>query len=310
MKVVSVLRLCLLKRKFKCFCFFVIILFSVSCVSLKTQKELSEEYFNLGNDYFDLENYSRATDLYLKALSYNKNSKNATINLIMAYQNNKKYDDAEKLIVSKYEEKTDEYNKKLILLLGKNYFLTNNFSGAINLFKEYINTYPNEVAGFYNLGLSFLKIGDATAALENFLKAYEIDKNFVPVLYNVSNYYYNELLYKEALPYVTALSQKESNNDMVLYMYAKILYELSEYETSLEYAKKCYTIDTKNKDYYLLTAKIYAKGFEDKKNTFYFIDKTLEAGYKPSELAEVEEFSVIKETYKNEYNELLKKYIK
>ena len=125
MKVVSVLRLCLLKRKFKCFCFFVIILFSVSCVSLKTQKELSEEYFNLGNDYFDLENYSRATDLYLKALSYNKNSKNATINLIMAYQNNKKYDDAEKLIVSKYEEKTDEYNKKLILLLGKNYFLTN-----------------------------------------------------------------------------------------------------------------------------------------------------------------------------------------
>ena len=124
MKVVSVLRLCLLKRKFKCFCFFVIILFSVSCVSLKTQKELSEEYFNLGNDYFDLENYSRATDLYLKALSYNKNSKNATINLIMAYQNNKKYDDAEKLIVSKYEEKTDEYNKKLILLLGKNYFLT------------------------------------------------------------------------------------------------------------------------------------------------------------------------------------------
>ena len=105
MKVVSVLRLFLLKHKLKYFCFFIIILFSVSCVSLKTQKELSEEYFNLGNDYFDLENYSRATDLYLKALSYNKNSKNATINLIMAYQNNKKYDDAEKLIVSKYEEK-------------------------------------------------------------------------------------------------------------------------------------------------------------------------------------------------------------
>jgi hypothetical protein len=36
----------------------------------------------------------------------------------------------------------------------------------------------------------------------------------------------------------------------------------------------------------------------------------LEVGYKPSELAEVEEFAVIKETYKNEYNELLKKYVK
>ena len=60
------------------------------------------------SDYFDLENYSRASDLYQKALSYNKNSKNATINLIMAYQNNKKYDDAEKLIISKYEEKTEQ----------------------------------------------------------------------------------------------------------------------------------------------------------------------------------------------------------
>lgn len=289
---------------------FVLLVFCVGCVSLKTQKELSEEYYNLGNDYFDLENYSRATELYLKALSYNKNSKNATINLIMAYQNNKKYDDAEKLIISKYEEKIDDYNKKLILLLGKNYFLTNNFNGAINLFKEYTNTYPNDVAGFYNLGLSFLKMGDASTALENFLKSYEIDKTFVPVLYNVSNYYYNEKQYKEALPYVTALSQKESNNDMVLYMYARILYELGEYETSLEYAKKCYTIDTKNKDYYLLAAKIYAKGFEDKKNTFYFIDKTLETGYKPSELAEVEEFTVIKEMYKNEYNEMLNKYVK
>jgi tetratricopeptide (TPR) repeat protein len=228
----------------------------------------------------------------------------------MAYQNNKKYDDAEKLIISRYEEKTDDYNKKLILLLGKNYFLTNNFNGAINLFKEYINTYPDEVAGFYNLGLSFLKLGDAAAALENFLKAYDIDKSFVPVLYNVSNYYYNEKLYKEALPYVASLAQKESNNDMVLYMYARILYELGEYETSLEYAKKCYTIDNKNKDYYLLTARNYAKGFEDKKNTFYFIDKALEVGCKPSELAEVEEFAVIKETYKNEYNELLKKYVK
>ena len=138
----------------------------------------------------------------------------------------------------------------------------------------------------------------------------DIDKSFVPVLYNVSNYYYNEKLYKEALPYVASLAQKESNNDMVLYMYARILYELGEYETSLEYAKKCYTIDNKNKDYYLLTARNYAKGFEDKKNTFYFIDKALEVGYKPSELAEVEEFAVIKETYKNEYNELLKKYVK
>lgn len=303
------LRLCLLKHVNKCLTL-VLLLFCVGCVSLKTQKELSEEYYNLGNDYFDLENYSRASELYLKSLSYNKNSKNATINLIMAYQNNKKYDDAEKLIISRYEEKTDDYNKKLILLLGKNYFLTNNFNGAINLFKEYTNTYPNDVAGFYNLGLSFLKLGDASTALENFLKAYEIDNTFVPVLYNIANYYYNEKMYKDALPYVTALAQKESNNDMVLYMYAKILYEFGEYETALEYAKKCYTIDSKNEDYYLLTARIYAKGFEDKKNTLYFIDKALEAGYKPSELVEVEEFAVIKETYKNEYNELLRKYVK
>jgi hypothetical protein len=126
----------------------------------------------------------------------------------------------------------------------------------------------------------------------------------------LSNYLLEKNYEIESIQVLTALSNVFNNNLFILNSLAHAYYLLHEYETSLEYAKKCYTIDNKNKDYYLLTARNYAKGFEDKKNTFYFIDKALEVGYKASELAEVEEFAVIKETYKNEYNELLKKYVK
>lgn len=290
------------------FCFIVFHCFS--CVSLKTQKELSGEYYNLGNDYFDLENYTRAIELYTKAIGYDENNHDAKINLIMAYQNNKKFEEAEKMIIQEYEEKNTEYNKKLIILLGKNYFLLNNFNGAINTFKKFTESYPSDSSGFYNFGLSLLKIGDSLGAIDNFLKSYELDKTFLPTLYNISNYYYNRKEYAEALPYIAELVQKESNNDITMYMYAKILYELNEYENARDAIKKCYEKDSKNSEYYLFAAKIYARGFEDKKNTLYFIERALENGYKASELSNVEEFSVVKESYKNEYNDLLKKYIK
>jgi len=295
-----------MKNKYYIFLILILFLF-FSCASLKTIETVGNDYFNLANEYFNLKNYKKAIEFYEKALSYNKNIKEAKLNLILSYQNNKEFEKAENLIKKEYKEKIDDFNKKLLLLLGNNYYLQGKYNIATKIYKVYTNLYQDDINGFFNLALSYLKQDNEEEFLKALLECYRLNNKFIPALFNIAEYYFNKKEFNNALKYYKELSDIEKDNSEVYYKISLIQFNKEEFEDSKINILQAIKLNDKNSNYHILLAKIYAKVYKDKKNTLLSIENAFKNGFNDlSYLNSQVEFSILKEF--PEYLELLKKY--
>ena len=109
-----------------------------SCISLKTKSNVAIDYYNLGNKYMFMKEYSNAIESYKKSLEFNPKSDETIFNLILCYQFNKEYDNVEKMVIKHFKRVNNEFTKKLLLILGNNYFLKENYEKAIRAYNEYL----------------------------------------------------------------------------------------------------------------------------------------------------------------------------
>ncbi|MCG8572392.1 MAG: tetratricopeptide repeat protein, partial [Spirochaetes bacterium] len=274
-----------------------------------TKENISNDFFVLGNEYYQLEKYTEASTQFQQAILYNSKNKNAYINLIHCYQQLGKYEQAFKLIVEQYKPKVAQYNQNLLKLLGNNYFIQKDYENTIDIFNEYIKLYPDDHIGYYNLALAYLNNEQSDQAITYFLKCYELNEKFVPNLYNIAFYYYQSKNYQESFYYFHQVINLEQNNSIIYQQLARLEYELEEYEDALTHFLKAIELDEDRTDYYIWVARVYAKAYNNKKRTLEYIEKALDKGYKNTDsLLAIEEFSTLKKL--DEFNDLLKKYIK
>lgn len=286
---------------------FLFILLS-SCVSLKTQKNISIDHFNLGNEYMELEKYPKAIEFYLKSLEYSSNSIETILNLIISYQLNKEYDKVEKQIIKYYKKDKSNENKKLLLLLGNNFFLQGKYNQAIKTYEEYINSYPTDVNVYFNIGLSYLKLSDKKNSLSYFLLAAEKSNNtHIPSLYNIADFYYNDNDIENSFYYFSLLEKLDKKNPDIFYRLGTIEYQTEEYEAAKNHFEQAIKLDSKNKDYYVEIAKVYSKGFKNRDKTLEHLKNAFENGFNNIKyLNSISEFKLLYEF--DEYKILLKKY--
>jgi len=279
----------------------------LSCLSVKTKTSIADDYYILGNQYLEMEDYAKAVIYYQKALENNKDLKDVNINLILAYQKSDKYTEAEKIIVAEYKETQNEYNQKLLLLLGNNYFYQNKFDISAKVYGAYFKSYPSDINGVFNLALSYYKLGDEKNFLFYLNEGYKINKTYIPILFNLGDYYYNKKDYKSCLIYYKELIDLDKTNPDVFAKLGEILYLTEEYELAKEQYIKSIELNDANSAYYLALAKVYAKGYNDKKMTFENIEKALINGFTDlSYLQAQKEFDILEEF--PDYKDLLKKY--
>ncbi|HOJ63188.1 MAG TPA: tetratricopeptide repeat protein [Spirochaetota bacterium] len=278
-----------------------------SCASFKTVESIGIDYFNLANEYFNLKNYPKAIEFYEKSLSYNKNIKEAKLNLILSYQNNKDFEKAENLIKKEYTERVDDFNKKLLLLLGNNYYLQGKYDIAIKVYKAYTDLYSDDINVFFNLALSYLKNNKEDEFVKTLFECYNLNNKFVPALFNIANYYFNKKDFNNALKYYKELIEVEKDNAEIYYRISLIQFEKEEFEDAKLNIDNAIKLNDKEPKFYLILAKIYAKAYKDKKNTVLAIENALKNGFNDtSYLNSQEEFLILKQF--NDYIDLLKKY--
>ena len=114
--------------------FLIVIIFFLlySCFSLKTKSNVAIDYYNLGNKFMTLKEYSNAIESYKKSLEFNPKSDETIFNLILCYQFNKEYDNVEEMVIKHFKRVNNEFTKKPLLILGNNYYLKENYEKAIN----------------------------------------------------------------------------------------------------------------------------------------------------------------------------------
>lgn len=289
--------------------FFIIFIFFLlfSCISFKTKSNIAIDYYNLGNKYISLKEYSNAIESYKKSLEFSPKSEETIFNLILSYQLNKEYEKVEEMVIKYYKRVNNEFTKKLLLVLGNNYYLKENYEKAIKAYNEYLTIYTEDANCYFNLGLTYIKLANNKKALDNFLEAYRKDNKHIPTIYNLGDYYYKIEDYKNSLYYFSLLVDLDSKNPDIYYRLGNLEYKMEEYEYAKLHLLNAIELDDKNNDYYILLAKIFAFGYKDRGKTLEYLEKAFINGFKDTKLLKTTDEFILLDKF-NDYNKLLKKY--
>ncbi len=286
---------------------YTIILVLSTCVSIKTKKNVAIDYYNLGNDYLEVKNYKKAIESFNKSLEYDQKSTNTILNLIITCQLNKDFISAEKNIIKHFKKGDNEYSKKLLMLLGNNYYLQGKYNQAIKTYNEYREAYPDNATCYFNLGLTQLKLSDEEEALDYFLEAYNKDNKFIAAIYNIADYYYKNKDYDNSFYYFSLLENLDKKNPDIYYRLGQLEYHIEEYEHSKKHFLEAIKLDSKNSEYYISLAKVYSKGYNNRIKTLENIENALKNGFKDLKyLQSNTEFKLLNQF--DEYKEMLKEY--
>lgn len=111
---------------------FIFILFS--CVSSYSTADLSIEYYNIGNAYYELEDFEKAEKFYLKSLSLDSDFTKSRYNLIEVYMRLRKYSLAKESI--KHLSGEDRDNLKVKKSLAYLYYLEGSLDKSLEVYLD------------------------------------------------------------------------------------------------------------------------------------------------------------------------------
>jgi tetratricopeptide (TPR) repeat protein len=132
------------------------------CVTGVSRKDLAQEYYNLANAYFELEEFDKASEYYRRALQYDPSLVQGSYNLARLYIQDGRYDDAVGLLESLLERDTE--NLMVRETLGYALYRAGRTEAAVAVFEDLAERSPLNVRVLYNLGLVRYEAEDYSGA--------------------------------------------------------------------------------------------------------------------------------------------------
>ncbi|NBF41226.1 MAG: tetratricopeptide repeat protein [Spirochaetes bacterium] len=151
------------------------------CQSYVRRVDLAEEYFNLANAFYDLEEYERAAEYYREALSLDPDLAPATFNLARAYIEAGAYSDA--IPVLEELRTRDEANVLVVESLAYAYSEQDRYEDAAGLYDEVLSESPYRLSALYSGALVHLRLEDTGRARELLERAWEAQPDDIDVLF-------------------------------------------------------------------------------------------------------------------------------
>ncbi len=133
----------------------------------------AQKYYKKGTSYQQQKEFNRAIDSYITALRFNRDHKQARINLAAAYMQMGRLKEAEKELVYLYALKPKDGN--ILFNLGLLLYKTGEYSSAKNKLKRLLELDPFHLEATLLLGSIYEERGELGKALESCTKAYRIN---------------------------------------------------------------------------------------------------------------------------------------
>jgi len=125
-------------------------------------------------------------------------------------------------------------------------FTEKRYDEALRLFTTYTTDKPDNVWGFYMLGLSAWKTGDRDAAVRAFKQALEQDSTHVKSRLNLSRVLIEQGKAQEALPYVEGVVTIDSTSNEAYRLLGRVKRELDDSTGAIEAFKKAIVLDERD----------------------------------------------------------------
>jgi len=155
----------------------------LSCTTGVSEKEAAEAYYNLGNTYFDLGEYSKAVRAYQRALQLDSSFSMASYNLARLYLETNDIDQSITVLNEILMEDSD--NTIILNTLGYAYTLQERNQEALDIFLSILERSPYDSNALYNSAVLYWKLENREKALTQFQELYRNNPEDSDVLYNL-----------------------------------------------------------------------------------------------------------------------------
>ena len=203
---------------------------------------------NLATIYGARSDWDKLEKFSLKALAIDSDSAEAKNNLAIALKNKKKYSQATSIlkeIISQYPLYLDPYFN-----LANAYNLNGDFKEAVVILEKSLCIESNRAATYNDIALNLFEVGDYTAASKYLKTAISIDPSWIDLHINYGNSLSKQGLANEALQqYLKALELDESNG-ICLHNIASTLQSLGALQESLAFYNHALKVNFYSADLY------------------------------------------------------------
>lgn len=182
-------------------------------------------------------NKMAAEEIFTSVLNTKKSQKNPSLLLAMAevYIEEKDGDARIALTWLDMAKKGDKHNPDIDIARGLAYRKLKDATNAYLAYKDAIEIDPKNARAYYLMGKIFTAQKNPEIYLQNFMKAYEIDSTYAPVLEELYNHYY----FRDVRTAKKYLEKYIANTDYSLqndYFMTDILYLNGEYQNAIQSA--------------------------------------------------------------------------
>ena len=213
--------------------------------------------------YSNMGKYKEAEDCHRKAvarLSPGQKDPITYYNLATALYKQEKYEEAQKYAKLSYEQKGEIKNAKERAVVVYNYALVEDSLGetdkAIALYKEVLSLDSSNSKTKTNLGVMFMRMGDADTALSFFLDAYKSEKSF-ELENNLGSAYLAKKDYANATTHFQNALKKSPKDQTVRFNLAQAFSGAGDFENAKTVYLEILNLNPQNYDAYIEVAKVF-----------------------------------------------------
>ena len=218
------------------------------------------EFEKYGAALYETKQFQAASVMLEKALADDENSETINAKLALTYQ---KLGENEKSL--KYFNKTFEINPNLTALRFDYANLLGNMnkaSEAIEQYKVYLKTFPNDADAYRNLGIVYKNINEVELALFNLEKSYTLDPSSNLTKKELALCYHSKKDYVNALKYYDYALKSEPENIELMANKALTLHAMDNYVSAIELYKEILDKKPNERIEQNLTAASIAYGYD------------------------------------------------
>lgn len=269
-----------MKPKLKIPAFIIILSFLFlifGCATGVKETDLANEYYNIGNSYYNMEKYDDACRFFERALDFNPSFSKAKYNLAIASIKANKIEKAIAILEDLLDE--DSENIDILSTLVYSYHEMGEYEKALSIITLILKAYPNNSYALYNGGILLWKLERIEEAIEYFILLNDSNPDDYDALYNLGNLYYQIEEYEEAVKYLEQFSEKNPGDGNTYLLLARSYTGLEKYLLALDAYDLTLSFYPEHQEAWFEKAVIFLTKVMEPEKGFIALSQALELGF-------------------------------
>jgi tetratricopeptide (TPR) repeat protein len=268
-------------KKIVPFLIFPVLIFLAGCASQISREDLALEYYSLGNAYFDLEQYDKSRDYYLRAIELDESLFGVNYNLARIYIETENYEDAVDVLTDLL--KRDPENGIVLKTLAYAEFRAGDPEKALSIYNNYLDTVENDCEALFNIALIHRETGNAEEAVEQLKTVKEQCPNIKRTNLHLGMLLLESGNIQEGVVYLEEYVKQDKVEQETLFLLAEAYEDIEYYSKALEvYRKLLQQEQTKGRAAFR-TAVIYLTAADEPESGIENLETALDAGFRDRE---------------------------